>query len=67
MTIFTVSHTHMNHLPHQAHDVFGVVGAVGVAADAAVLVFCDLILIDHPFQRAAVAEAIFEDFGRDAA
>ena len=48
----------MSDLTHQAHDVFGVVGAVGVGTDAAVLVFSHLVLVDHPFERAAVAEAV---------
>ena len=53
-------------LADEADDVFGVVGAVGVQADAAAGVFADLVLIDDPFQGAAVAEAVLEDFGRDA-
>ena len=57
----------MNDLAHEAHDVFGVVGAVGVGADAAVLVFRYLVLVNHPFQRAAIAQAIFKGFGWDAA
>ena len=33
---------------------------LGVGAGAASLVFAQLILVDHPFQRAAVAEAVAE-------
>ena len=43
-----------------------VVVAVGVGADAAALVFAHLVLVDHPFQGAAVAEAVVEDLRRDA-
>ena len=49
------------------YNVFGVEGAVGVGAGAAVLVLRYLVLIDHPFERAAIAQAIFKGFGRDAA
>ena len=49
-----------------ADDVFGGVGAVGVESDAATGVFGDLVLVDDPFEGAAVSEAIFEDLGRDA-
>ena len=59
--------THRNDLPDQPHDIFRVVGAVRVVGDAAALVGRDLVLIDHPLQRRAVAEAVFVGFGRDAA
>src|SRR3712207_8059041 len=39
----------------------------GVRGDAAALVGADLVLVDDPFQRAAVAQAIVERLGRDAA
>jgi len=51
---------HANDLAHEAHDVFGVGGAVGVGADAAVLVFRHLVLVNHPFERAAIAQAVFK-------
>jgi hypothetical protein len=41
------------------------VGVVGVAGDAAALIGADLVLVDDPIERAAVAEAIVEDGGRD--
>ena len=47
-----------NNLSDEAHDVFSVVGAVGIVNDAAALVGRDLVLVDDPFQRRAVAEAI---------
>src|SRR5271166_2635521 len=56
-----------NDLAHKAHDVFGVVAAIGVGADAAVLVFRHLVLVNYPFKRAAIAQAVFERFGRYAA
>ena len=52
------------HANNLAHDVLRVVGAVGVGTDAAVLVFGYLILVNHPFERAAIAQALFERFGR---
>ena len=57
---------HANDLAHEAHDVFGVIGAVGVGADAAVLVLRHLVLVNHPFEGAAVAQAVFKGFGWDA-
>ena len=56
-----------NHLGNQAHDVFGVVGTVRVGADAAVLVLRHLVLVNHPFEGAAIAQAVFKGFGWDAA
>jgi len=53
---------HANDLAREAHDVFGVVGAVGVGADAAVLVFRHLVLVNHPFEGAAIAQAVFKGF-----
>jgi hypothetical protein len=47
-------------LPDKADDVFRVVRPVRIAANAAPLVFADLVLIDDPFQRAAIGEAILE-------
>ncbi len=35
---------------------------VGVGADAAVLVFRHLILVNHPFERAAIAQSVFKGF-----
>src|SRR5207245_6377459 len=51
-------HAHPHHLPHQPDDVFRVVGPVRVGLDAAAFVFAYLVLVDHPFQGAAVGEAI---------
>ena len=58
---------HANDLDHEPHGIFGIVGAVGVGADAAVLVFRHLVLVNHPFQRAAIAQAVFKGFGWNAA
>ena len=58
---------HADDLAHEAHDVFRVVGAVGIGADAAVLVFGHLVLVNHPFERAAIAQAVFKGFGRNPA
>ena len=46
-----------NYLADEADDVLGVVGSVGVGRDAAALVGAHLILVDDPFQGAAVPEA----------
>ena len=54
-------------LADEADDVFFVVGVVGVAGDAAAFVGADLVLVDDPIERAAVAEAVVEDLGRDFA
>jgi hypothetical protein len=53
-------------LAEEADGVFGVGGAVGVGADAGAGVFGDAVLVDHPFDGGAVAEAVFVGFGRDA-
>ena len=50
----------------EADDVLRVVVAVGVVGDAAAFVGGDLVLVDDPFEGGAVAEAVFEGFGRDA-
>lgn len=54
-------------LADEADDVFGVVFAVGVVDDAAALVGADLVLVDDPFEGAAVAEAIFVGLRWDSA
>ena len=54
---------HANDLAHEAHGIFGIVGAVGVGADASVLVFRHLVLINHPFECVAIARAVFKGFG----
>src|SRR5205807_2282757 len=41
-------------------------GSVRVGADAAAFVLVDLVLVDDPFQGAAVAEAVLERLRRDA-
>ncbi len=64
---FNCFKAHANDLAHEAHNVFGVVGAVGVGADAAVLVFRHLALVNHPFERAAIAQAVFKGFGWNTA
>ena len=45
--------------------MLGIVVAVGVVNDAGALVGGDAILVNHPSEGAAVAEAVFVDFGRD--
>ena len=54
------------HLPDEPDDVFLVVRPVRVGRDAAAVVFAHLVLVDDPFQGAAVAEPIIERLGRDA-
>ncbi len=54
-------------LADKADDVLGIVGAVGVVDDAGAGVGGDAVLVDNPFEGAAVAEAVFVDLGRDAA
>ena len=49
-------HADADDLAHQPDDVLGVVGPVRIGLDAAPLVFRDLLLIDNPFQGAAVAD-----------
>ena len=52
-----------DHLADEAHDVLRVVGAVGVVDDAAAFVGFEAVLVDHPFEGGAVAEAVGEGFG----
>ena len=47
-----------DHLAEQAQDVLRIVGAVGVVDDAAAFVGLDAVLVDHPFEGGAVAEAV---------
>ena len=54
-------------LTDEADDVLGIVLAVGVVDDAGAFVGGDAVLVDYPFEGAAIAEAVFVDFGRDAA
>jgi len=58
---------HASDLAHETHNVFGVVGTVRVGADAAVLVLRHLILVNHPFEGATIAQAVFKGFRWDAA
>ena len=55
-------------LADKAEDVLLVVGAVRVADDLlrVGLVSLNPVLVDHPFQRRPVAEAVLGDFGWDA-
>ena len=39
-----------------------IVGAVGVVGDAAAFVGADLILVDDPFERGAIAQPILKGF-----
>jgi len=56
---------HGDDLTDESQDVFLVVGAVGVADDLfrVGLVAFDAILVNHPFQRRAVAEPVIEHLG----
>ncbi len=58
-------HADADDLADEADDVLFIVGIVGVAGDAAAFVGADLVLVDDPFEPAAVAETVVEDFGRD--
>jgi hypothetical protein len=46
--------------------VFGIVGAVGVVGDAAAFVGADLILVDDPVERGAIAQPLLKHFGRNS-
>ena len=46
--------THSHHQPDQPDDVLLIIRPIRVRANAAVLVFLDLILVDDPVQGAAV-------------
>ena len=54
-------------LGDEAEDVALVAGAVGVVDDAGAGVGGDAVLVDDPVEGGAVAEAVVEDGGRDAA
>ena len=58
--------TNADYLAEQAGDVWFVVLAIGIVSNAAAVVGSDLILVDHPFQGGAVAQAVCEGFGGDA-
>ncbi len=53
-------HAHLHHLTHQANDVPRVVGPVWFGLDGPALVLAHLVLVDDPFQGAAVAEVEIE-------
>ncbi len=55
-----------DYLPDETDDVFGIVGAVRVVNDAAAFVGRNLVLVNHPFQRGAIAQSIFVGRGRNA-
>jgi hypothetical protein len=54
-------------LGDEAEDVVGVVGTVGVVDDAGAGVGGDAVLVDDPIEGGAVAEAVVECSGGDAA
>ena len=56
-----------DHLADEAHDVLRVIRAVRIVDNAAALVGADLVLIDDPVQGRTIAQAVFEDFGRNPA
>ena len=51
-------------MPDEPNDVLRIFAAVGVVGDAAAFVGADLVLIDDPFERGAIAQAILKHFGR---
>src|SRR5256884_6935278 len=51
---------HCYHFPDQAHNILLVIQVVGVAHNTAMLILADLILIDYPIQRRAIAELVLE-------
>lgn len=57
---------HGDDLADEADDVLRVVGAVGIAGDAAAGVGGDAVLVEHPIERGAVAEAVVERLRRHA-
>jgi hypothetical protein len=57
---------HRDDLTDEAYDILLVIGPVRVARDPGARVGVDLILVNNPFQRGAIAELIVEDFGRNA-
>ena len=59
-------HAHAHDLPDQPHDVLLIILPVRVGADFAAFVFGDLVLVDDPFEGAAVAAAVVKRLGRDA-
>ena len=59
-------HAHADHLANQPHNILRILGAVRIVDNPAALVRLDAVLVDHPLQRRAVAEAVGERFGGDA-
>jgi hypothetical protein len=57
--------TYGDDLAEEADDVFRIVGTIRVVGDAVAYIGAHLIFVHHPFERAAVAEAIFKRLGRD--
>jgi hypothetical protein len=55
--------THCNYLSNQPHNVLRIIIAIGVVGTAAALVGADLILIDDPIERGAIAQPILKHFG----
>ena len=51
-----------HYLTNQPHDVLRIIRAVGIVGDAAAFVGADLILIDDPFERGAIAQPILKHF-----
>src|SRR5947209_5720745 len=45
-------------LAEELHDIISLIIAVGIINDATPWVGADLILVDHPFQRAPVTETV---------
>ena len=59
-------HAHADHLANQPHNILRILGAVRIVDNAAALVGFNAVLVEHPVQRRAVAEAVGERFGGDA-
>jgi len=54
-----------HNLADETDGVLGIVRAVGVVDDAGAHVGGDAVLVDHPFEGAAITEAVFVNLGRD--
>jgi hypothetical protein len=58
--------THCNYLSNQPRNVLRIICAVGVVGDAAAFVGADLVLVDDPVERGAIAQPILKYFGRNS-
>ena len=58
--------THAYHLPNQPQNILRIIPPVRIVHNPAALVRLDAVLVDDPFERGAIAEAIVESFGGNA-